>query len=172
MTEEVWVPIKGFEGIYEVSNKGNIRSLNYRHKKGYLHIMKQETTKCGYKRICLWENKSGKSYYVHRLVWAAFNKDIPAGMQINHINEDKTDNRLENLCLMTPTENLNYGTRSCKAALSKSKAVLQYSLSGELIKKWVSIKTIEQEYGYWHGAISRACRKNGTSYGYIWRYAE
>lgn len=101
---EIWKDIKNYEDEYEVSNLGRVRNKKTKN------ILKIELTYNGYERVCLWKNGGKKKYRVHRLVYEAFIGEIPEGMQINHINEIKTDNRIENLNLMTPKENVNWGT--------------------------------------------------------------
>ena len=88
-----------------VSNFGNVKSLNYRHTNKE-RMLKTQLYK-GYVYVFL---KRTKGYRVHRLVYEAFIGPIPDGMQVNHIDEDKSNNRLDNLNLMTPKENCNYGT--------------------------------------------------------------
>ena len=126
--------------------------------------------------------------YRHRLVWETFNGEIPKGYQVNHINEDKTDNRLENLNLMTCKENNNWGTRNERLAKANtnhpnlSKSVIQKSLDGKIIKIWPSVNEIQRELGFGQGNISRCCRGgyyrkgkwvNGRqSYGYLWEYTD
>ena len=104
--KEIWKSINEYPN-YMVSNMGNVKSLNYR-RTGREKILKPKIEKSGYQRVGLWKN-GGKWYQVHRLVYEAFVGDIPKGMQVNHINEIKSDNRLENLNLMTPKENTNWG---------------------------------------------------------------
>lgn len=162
---ENWNGIAGLDG-YVFSDLGRVKSLNY-HRMGFEKIMSLEKTKCGYLRVRI----CNKNILVHRLIWEAFNGPIPDGMQINHINEDKTDNRLENLELVTPKENLNFGNRSRKAVLAKSKPICQYTLSGDFIKEWESAKMVQKEKGYWHGPISAVCRgERETAYGYKWSF--
>lgn len=161
-----------FFNSYQANRDGQIRN----EKSG--RIMKPYRQKTGYVFVCLQHN--GKSYTktVHRLVWEAFNGPIPEGMDVNHINEDKTDNRLENLNLMTRKENINWGTcierrRQKQRNNIRSKVILQYGLDGELVQEWPSEKEIERILGYNQGNISRCC--SGvikTSYNYIWRYKE
>lgn len=116
MSEEIWKPVVGYEGLYEVSSEGRVRSLNYKKQNRIQVLVQNYSRKYPYLLLC----KDGKikTHLVHRLVWEAFNGPIPDGMQVNHINEVKTDNRLENLNLMTPKENINWGTgieRRCNA---------------------------------------------------------
>jgi len=162
---EVWRGIPGYEG-YLFSNLGRVKSLNY-HRTGTEKIMTLEKTKNGYLRVKI----NNKHILIHRLIWEAFIGPIPEGMQINHINEDKTDNRLENLELVTPEENLNFGSRSRKAVLAKSKPICQYTISGVFIKEWESAQTIQNEKGYWHSSIGAVCRgERETAYGYKWAF--
>jgi len=105
LIKEEWRPIPGYFGLYDASNFGRIRSLKF----GKVKILKPFGKK-DYLRIELNKDGKRKRYSVHRLVYEAFNGEIPEGMQVNHINEIKTDNSLWNLNLMTPKENSNYGT--------------------------------------------------------------
>lgn len=172
------MPILVCEG-YEVSNYGRVRSLNYL-RTGKTRILSPFKTGGGYLQVGLWKDGKGKLYKVHRLVWEAFNGPIPEGMQVNHINEDKTDNRLENLNLMTPKENLNWGTRNERAgksiAKSRSKMVEQYTLSGVYLCTWPSTISVERELGHLGfrtSHISECCNgKHKSHKGYIWKYAE
>ena len=93
---ETWKPIKDFEGLYEVSDLGNVRSLNY-HNWGIVKNLSPTVDKYGYLRVCLSKDESQFSRCVHRLVALAFLDNPDRLPQINHINEDKTDNRPCNL---------------------------------------------------------------------------
>lgn len=171
MFREVWRDIPGWEG-YMISDQGRVKSLNYRHtcKEKILRPWKERKN---YLHVDLWKDGKVKRFLVHRLVWIAFNGPIPDGYECNHINEDKTDCRLENLNLMTRKENCNWGTRNRRAAKSKSKMVEQYTLDGTHTCTWFSTIGIKRELGYSMGNISECC--NGirkTAYGYIWKYAE
>ena len=119
MEEEIWKDIVGYEGLYQVSNTGKIKSLNYNHT-GREKILKQRLFNRGYLYVGLWKNGKQKYFSVHRLEYEAFYGEIPKGMQVNHINEIKTDNRLENLNLMTPKENTNWGTAIQRRAEKKN----------------------------------------------------
>lgn len=108
MRKEIWMPVLGYEGLYEASNMGRIRSLNY-HREGRVVVLSVSHSR-KYDRIGLSKNGVVKHYSVHRLVWEAFNGPIPEGMQVNHIDENKRNNSLDNLNLMTPSENHRWGT--------------------------------------------------------------
>ena len=132
--EEIWKDINGYEGLYQISNLGRVKSFY----SGYVKILKLKITN-GYYRIGLRKNGKRKFYQIHRLVYETFIGEIPQGIQVNHINEVKTDNRLENLNLMTPKENINWGTgiqrraekRKGKALSEEHKKKLSESHKGE-----------------------------------------
>ena len=176
--EEIWKDIKGYEGLYQVSNLGRVKSLgNNKNRKE--KILKACLNNNGYLQVNLFKNGKRKTEKVHRLVWKAFNGKIPKGLQVNRINEIKTDNRLENLNLMTCKENNNWGTGNERRAKSqrndkkRSKSVIQKNLHGEVIKIWPSAREIERQLGYNQGNISSCCRGKYTqAYGYLWQYEE
>lgn len=171
--KEIWQNIPDFEGEYQSSNLGRIKSTKFGKEK----ILKSGRNNWGYLSVSLCKNGKQKNYLVHRLVWMAFHGVIPEGMQINHINEVVWDNRLENLELVTCKENNNWGTanerrRNTLTNYAKfSKPVLQYDLNGNLIKEWCSVSEIERQLGYPEGDISRCCRERRKSaYKFKWRY--
>ena len=178
--EEIWNDIPDFENQYQVSDLGRIKSLDrvviYSDGRKYYYkskIIKPSTINSGYNVARLYVNGVCKSILIHRLVWEAFNGEIPEGMQINHIDEDKTNNRLDNLNLMTCKENINYGTHNERVAKTQSKPVFQYNKQGELIKEWNGVREVEYTLGYFHNNISKCCKgKVKTAYGYIWKYKE
>lgn len=114
--EEIWKDAVGYEGLYQVSNLGQVKSLNYK-RTDKERILKPVLTK-GYYSIGLCKNGKCKRSYVHKLVVEAFLGKISNGLVVNHLNEIKSDNRLENLEICTQKENINYGT--CKARISES----------------------------------------------------
>ena len=125
-----------------------------------------------------------RQYYWHRVIWFYFNGDIPNNMQINHKDECKTNNALDNLELLSPQDNCNFGTRNVKISSSQSlKPILQYNLeTNEPIKQWKNCHYAAKILGYSQGNIRIAC--NGgyynkslnkwvnlrQAYGYGWRY--
>ena len=116
--KEIWKDIPEFNGIYQASNLGRVKSLERIDIRGHRvkeRILKPRIDHNGYYQVGLCKNSKLKAYRVHRLVWSAFNGQTPENMQVNHINEVKTDNRLSNLNLMTCKENINYGTRNERA---------------------------------------------------------
>jgi len=114
--EEIWKEIVGLEGLYQVSTYGRVKSLKY----GKERILKQSKSSRGYLIVCL--SIEGKIFnkFVHRLVAITFIPNPENKGDVNHIDEDKTNNRLENLNWMTAKENSNYGTRNERQAKTKS----------------------------------------------------
>lgn len=170
MENEIWRDIPGYEGLYQVSDLGRVKSLNY-NRTGQEQILSPGKIRNGYLLVCLCKDRKRKMLYVHRLVWEAFNGPIPEGYDCNHINEEKTDCRLANLNLMTRKENINWGTRNKRVGKALSKIVGQYTLDGIHICTWFSTRGLERELGYSHENISNCCNgKLKTAYGYIWKY--
>ena len=178
---EIWKDIPEYEGLYQASNLGRIKSLERIDALGHRlkeKILKPSIGNSGYYQVCLCKQSIVNHYMIHRLVWETFNGKIPENIQCNHLNEVKTDNRLENLNLMTPKENVNYGTRNERAGKvlkngKKSKPVLQFTLEDILIKDYPSIRQVERETGFNQSCIVNCCKgKLKQAYGYKWKYAK
>ena len=181
--QEEWRDIKGFEGYYQVSNLGRVRSLDreiyHPYNKTISHykgsIMKYSTRKKGYLGICLTKENKQKSFLIHRLVAEAF---IPNPMnynQINHIDEDKTNNKVDNLEWCDCKYNVNYG--SCIKNMKKAKTNNTYNqkaiLCIETGTKYFNSKHAERETGYKARSIRAVCEgKYKTLHGLHWIFID
>ena len=165
--KERWRPIVGADGAYEVSDQGRVRNQKT------LRVLSPVRDKLGYLRVTLSVNKKCKHKSIHRLVALAF-VDNPNGyVEVNHIDEDKTNNRYTNLEWCTRLHNLTHGTARQRAAKSKSIPVIQY-LDGIEIARFESIKKAGQMTGCDAGHICQCCRKNPKRShvnGYTFSYA-
>jgi hypothetical protein len=123
---ECWLPLKNFEHAYEISNLGRVRLIiNWKsHKSGY--VMHPNKDRLGYKRYHLTDkNGERRSYSAHRMMYETFIGEIPPGYDVDHINNQKGDNRLINLQLLTHRENVIKGRRDANFIIprgSKSKS--------------------------------------------------
>lgn len=171
---EQWKNIKGYDGKYQVSDLGRVRSL----KNGNSHILKTLLVANGYLQVALCKNGNIKRHLVHRLVADAFIPNPNNLPQVNHKDENKGNNVKTNLEWCTPKYNMNYGTartRTIKAQRNhpnKSKPVYQYTLNGTFVKSYPSTMEVERQTGYGNSKISDCCRgRYKKAYGFIWSYA-
>lgn len=177
--EEIWKNIKGYEGKYQISNLGRVKSIEreYIVGNGIYHrrerILKQIYDRDKYLRVCLCKNNTKRNYFVHRLVAQAFIPNSNNLPQVNHKNENKSDNSIENLEWCTQIYNVNYGTAMQRASMSKCKKVNQYDLEGNFIKQWNSLKEISDTIKLNFKTISKCCLgERKTAFGYKWEYSK
>lgn len=165
---EIWKDIPDYEGHYQVSNLGNVRSLNYRET-GVVKTLKT-TLSAGYPRVMLSKNGSVRGFHVHRLVGIAFIPNPHGYDCINHKDESRTNNRVENLEWCTKAYNNTYGTSQTRRAITRSIPILQI-LNGVVVKRWDSIKEVEA-VGYNVSNVCQCCKSKRRSHkGYEWQYA-
>ncbi len=173
--EEIWKDVVGYEGLYQVSNLGNVKSLNWGKTGKSKNLWLKPHTK-GYLQVELAKNGIKHFYLVHRLVAEAFIQNPFNFPVINHIDEDKTNNSVSNLEWCTKSYNTRYSmdlhpTRKHKE-LRFNLPILQLTLNGEIVKTWECSRTIFLETGMSDWSISECCRGNRkTAYGYKWQYA-
>lgn len=168
MEIEIFKDIKGYEGLYQVSNLGRVKSLNY-HREGREEVL--NTGECrGYLKVNLSKNGKVKTVKVHRLVATVF-LDNPEGKpEINHIDENKENNRVDNLEWSWHKDNCNHGTRNERVSKAQSKPVLQLTLDGDLIREWSSINECGRN-GFNRGAVCLCCLgERKTHKGFRWKY--
>ena len=158
--DEVWIPIRGFEK-YEVSNMGKVRCTNY-NRKGITKVLKSKLNGKGYPQVWLCVNGKRHTLFVHRLVASHFVPNPNNFPQVNHKNEDKLDNRAENLEWCTCKYNNEY---------SRGVKISQFSLSGEFLSDFNSFEAIHSKYGFTYRSIRDCCIGLKENFGgYIWRY--
>lgn len=167
---EVWKEIEGYPN-YQISNLGRVKSLNYL-RTGKEKIMKGYKDKYGYLYVGLYKEGKVKMLKIHRLVALAFIDNPDNLQQVNHIDENPTNNSVDNLEWCTAKYNINYGTRNKRASESKSLPILQFSFDGEFIKKWDSATEASRVLGINQGNICSCLKgKLKTAGNYIWCYA-
>lgn len=176
MDKEIWSDIKGFEGKYQVSNLGNVKSLNYK-RTGKEKILKPRKASNGYLQVCLVKEGKREMYTVHRLVLSTFNPcENSHELQVNHIDENKTNNNLSNLEWCTHKDNQNHGTRNKRIAEKNSIPIAQLALDGKYVKAWKSAHDAERECGFNNGSIIQCCKNkymregNNIYKDYRWMY--
>lgn len=167
---EIWKDIEGYEGKYQVSSWGRVKSLNYR-RTGKEKILKLDKCEDGYLRIKLLNNGKIYRFRVHRLVAKAFIPNPYNLPQVNHKDENPENNRVDNLEWCDPKYNSNYGTRNerCNKNHGKPKKVL--CVETGII--YPSLMEAGRCIGVGHKSIIKCCQgKRKTTKGYHWQYAE
>ena len=187
--EEIWKNIEEYPN-YQVSNMGRVKRLSTGYYRRTEKILKPQLQNNGYLHIKLSQKDKTKCILVHRLVAQVFIPNPNNLPQVNHINEDKTDNRVENLEWCTQKYNINYGNGISKRVKTnkengtykkigeinskiRSKSILQFSKDNSFIRKWDCIMDVQRELGYDNKQIS-SCLKNRqkTAKGFKWVYAD
>lgn len=171
---EQWKPIPQFEGIYEISNLGRVRSLDRYDNVNHFHkgrIMKQGTSTAGYKQVGL---RDGKRLFtvkpIHRLVALAFLPNPNNLPCVNHIDENKENNTVVNLEWCTVLHNNCHGTRLERVALKEGKHVVKLDANFVIVDEYPSINEAARKNGLFKDAIRRSINSNRkrTSGGFYW----
>lgn len=180
--EEVWKDVIGYEGLYQVSNLGRVKSL-YTGR-----ILKQSTNHKGYPKVRFFKENVGVTRVVHRLVASAFIPNPEGKKEVDHINCIRNDNRAENLRWCTAKENSNNVlTRkhksecrkgcegTCKGRFGKehnrSIPIVQLTMDGKYIKTWECAEQLKRELGFDNSLVCKVLKdRRKTAYGYRWMY--
>lgn len=184
----IWKSIKGFNGKYWVSDEGEVRSIDRLVEQenrfgSYKRLIKGQKLQPkkqnrGYLMVGLSQEGKVKSCLVHQLVAQAFIPNPDNLPEINHISEDKTDNRVENLEFCDRKYNINYGTHTQRVTQKlingkTSKSIIQFDLNGNFVAEYPSLMEAERQTGCFESSICACCKgKRKTSSGYKWEYKE
>ena len=174
-SHEDWKPVVGFEAEYQVSNLGRVRRM----PKGTIKTATKNHA--GYERVELWKENKGRKFSVHRLVAEAFIPNPEHKPEVNHLDENKSNNRADNLEWCTNVENHQYGTvneRISKALTNhakRSKPVDAFDDEGNLLHSFPSIKEASRSLGISDSDITQCCKGNPRNPhvgGLVWKYRE
>ena len=167
---EIWKDVEEYEGLYEVSNLGRIRNAKT------LSIKSQNDNGRGYLQVNLWKNNKGQMKYIHRLVAAAFISNPDNLPQVNHKDEDKTNNRVDNLEWFDNSYNNNYGTkckRQSESYLNNGKnchKVAKCDMDGNVIEIYRSMREAERKNNMGNGVLSAYFRLDQSQCnGFTWQ---
>lgn len=176
---EIWKDIVEYEGLYQVSNFGRVRSLDryVNHYRGGKKIVKSKILEqdcsgnSGYKRVQLCKDGKQKHFSVHRLVAIAFLPNPDHLPFVNHKDENKANNHVDNLEWCTHEYNDNYGTRNIRMSETKKKPIIQYDKQGNFIREWKSATDACIELKICKSSIYGVCagRKKSAG-GYKWQF--
>lgn len=175
---ETWKAIAGYEGLYEVSDLGRVRSLNYNHT-GVAKILNPRKNRGGYLLVALFKDGKRKDMQVHRLVAQAFIHNPNNLETVNHRDEVKTNNAASNLEWMSVADNLNYGSHNRRSAEARvnnpkmSKPVRQLDkTTGELLATFPSTHEAERVTRIHRQSICCCCNgERKSAGGYNWKYS-
>jgi hypothetical protein len=176
--EEIWRDVPGYEGLYQVSDHGNVRSLNWRNLGHARNLYLKEHNR-GYRHVELRKNGKAKAFTVHRLVAMAFIPNPNNYPVINHKDENKANNAADNLEWCNMSQNMKHTISLHQdryhvegKPFYRTEKVIQMSQTGEQLKVWDNLITIKRETGWSQWSIDQCCRGiRKTAYGYTWRFA-
>lgn len=182
---EIWKDVVGYEGLYQVSDQGNVRSLNWKNQ-GFTHNLYLKHHPRGYRQVELYKDGTSRMLTVHRLVAQAFIPNPDGLTVVNHKDEDKSNNAVTNLEWCTSQRNfwhswdMHHSSRPLKKPKTRSNSgyarhpekVLQMDLAGNIIRVWDSAAAAAKERSYNNWSILQCCKgKRTTAYGFKWCFA-
>lgn len=166
---EIWKDIRGYEGLYQISSLGNIKSYPKKYQHNSIVVLKPSTNQYGYKYIGLYKNKERKSYLIHRLVAEAFIPNPNNLPQINHKDENKQNNCVDNLEWCSNEYNASYGTRNIRSSITQGTKINQYDKNNNYITSYHSINEAAKKTGISEGNISSVVQgRRKSAGGFIW----
>jgi hypothetical protein len=171
--KEIWKDVKGYEGLYQVSNLGRVKSFREGSKFGKQkeYILKPWLINSGYHVVMLYkEDRSKRKYQLHRLVAETFIPNPENLPCVNHKDENKINNEVSNLEWCTYSYNNNYGTARERALKTRIKSIQQQRMDGKVIAAYCSVDVACGLLGYDKDTLEEWCRI-GVGGGYLWRYS-
>ncbi len=174
MVEE-WKDIEGFEGYYQVSNYGRVKSFRKATRYGAKneYILKNAVANHGYCQVTLYTPSKREKHTVHRLVAKAFVPNPYNLPQINHKDENVLNNRADNLEWCTPKYNNSYGTARFRMAITKGQMIDQFLPNGQFIARYACLSIASKFSGVSKRVIAAQCRgEYQVSYNYLWKYVD
>lgn len=183
--KEEWKWIKGFEGLYEISNTGKIRHTSSKYIQ---REMSMKNSKGWYLTVRLFDGNKWHTKRVHRLVYETFAGEIPNDFHIHHIDENKQNNRLTNLMLLSKSDHMKLTANkpsAYEAMVNKNrfgqKHILQFTLDGKFVQEHINAKEAEKVTGVCSRNINQVANKapynargsiRKQAGGFIWKYKE
>lgn len=184
MENRIWKDVVGYEGLYKVSNTGEVKSLpRIKRTPTTTYLTKERLltpihSKGGYFRVILTKNGKGRQVFLHRIVAEAF-IGVRKNMTVNHKDENKSNNNADNLEYLTRAENVRYGTGVERSARARKEnpynaiPVNQYMINGSFVARYTSARQAIEKNG-WNGCgsdVLDCCRRKGnTARGFVWRF--
>lgn len=182
MENEIWKDVKGYEGYYQVSNMGRVKSMRVlKTPKNGVKCRKNTflSTKTSHDKqyilVALCRDGEKKQTPAHRLVAEAFIPNPNNLPFVNHKDENPSNNNANNLEWCDRTYNNNYGGHNARSAISRSKAVMQYTLDGKFVKEWLSGTDASRQLSIPQAAINACCLhkpKYNQAGGFLWKYKD
>ncbi len=171
--KEIWKDVQNFEGLYQVSNLGRIKSFRKSTKYGCQneYILKPSIANNGYAQVTLYNNTARHKFLVHRLIASAFIPNPDNLPQINHKDENRLNNCVSNLEWCTAEYNNAYGTARLRAVDTRSKPIEQLSFDGNVLAVYRSARIASQILGIRKGTLVNAINAHTQCQGYFWRYS-
>lgn len=180
--EEIWKDVAGYEGLYQVSNLGRVKSFGryVRNRFGLVwrpgRVLKGGKDNKGYLTVVLCDDKKRHTFKIHKLVARTFVQNLDRKPQVNHIDGNKQNNRVNNLEWCSQSENMAHAwetglqKRTHKKNDARSIKIAQYTIDMRQVNVFPSMMEAERQTGINNASISRAVRLGGKAGGYVWKY--